>query len=78
MLLITGGDLFIQFLTNFLMVIFTFGFAIPWVVCRSISFYVDNLSIIGELSEEGMESASQGFNDAIGDSILDLSGNISI
>lgn len=69
---ISGGGVFGLTVVNFLLIIFTIGLAIPWVVIRTITFYLGNVQIGNNFNPEKIEQGVIDINaNAIGDSLLD-------
>jgi len=68
----SAGDIFILFLTNYFLVIFTLGIAIPWVMVRNIKFIYENSMIDGEFDTSNIQQTEEDFKDATGDDMLDM------
>jgi uncharacterized membrane protein YjgN (DUF898 family) len=66
----TGGAIFGLGITNMLLVIFTLGLAMPWVVCRTLAFWCDNLVLRGPLDIEAVRQESMKV-DATGEALAD-------
>jgi uncharacterized membrane protein YjgN (DUF898 family) len=67
-----AGDIFILFLINYFLVIFTLGIAIPWVMVRNIKFIYENSMIDGEFDTSNIQQTEEDFKDATGDDMLDM------
>lgn len=68
----SAGDIFILFLVNYLLVIFTLGIAIPWVMVRNINFLYDNSAIDGEFDTSNIQQTEEDYKDATGDDMMDM------
>lgn len=68
----SAGDIFILFLINYLLVIFTLGIAIPWVMVRNIKFIYENSMIDGEFDTSNIQQTEEDYKDATGDDMLDM------
>jgi uncharacterized membrane protein YjgN (DUF898 family) len=68
---ITGGGLFGLEIVNLLLIVFTLGFATPWVVVRSLTYLHENLSVVGALDLATIKQTERPYNNATGESILD-------
>lgn len=68
----TAGNIFILFLINYFLVIFTLGIAIPWVMVRNIRFIYENSLIDGELDTDKIQQTETEYKDATGDDMLDM------
>lgn len=69
---ITGSDYFMVNFINFMLLLFTGGLAFPWIVTRTMSFYLDHLSLEGAIElDQIVQRASEGsaFSDALADAI---------
>ena len=67
----TGGAMFGLGITSMLLIIFTLGLAMPWVVCRTLSFWCDNLVLRGPLDIEAVRQESMKGVDATGEALAD-------
>lgn len=68
----TGID-FVQLLfVNFLLFVFTFGLAYPWIVQRSLNFMFENLRIDGYVDLEEIQQTEEEYKDAMGEDIGDM------
>jgi uncharacterized membrane protein YjgN (DUF898 family) len=68
----TPGGIFLLFLMNYFLIIFTLGIAIPWVMIRNIRFIYENSIIDGELDTDKIQQTEEEFKDATGDDLLDM------
>jgi uncharacterized membrane protein YjgN (DUF898 family) len=68
----SAGDIFILFLINYLLVIFTLGIAIPWVMVRNIKFIYENSMIDGEFDTSNIQQTEEDYKDATGEDMLDM------
>jgi uncharacterized membrane protein YjgN (DUF898 family) len=68
----SAGDIFLLFLINYFLVIFTLGIAIPWVMVRNIRFIYENSLIDGELDTDKIQQTETEYKDATGDDMLDM------
>lgn len=66
----TGGAFFGLGITNVLLIVFTLGLAMPWVVCRTLAFWCDNLVLRGPLDIEAVRQESMKV-DATGEALAD-------
>lgn len=68
----TPGDIFILFLLNYLLIIFTLGIAFPWIMVRNIKFIYENSMIDGEFDTSNIQQTEEDYKDATGDDMLDM------
>ena len=66
------SDIFILFLVNYLLVIFTLGIAIPWIMVRNINFLYENSAIDGEFDTSNIQQTEEDYKDATGDDMMDM------
>lgn len=69
---ITGGAYFQLVFINFLMLIFSLGFAIPWVIVRTMNFMFENIIIEGELDVNAIEQTEEDYKDATGEDLTEM------
>lgn len=67
------GSLFAMLVTDLLLLIFTLGLAMPWVIVRSARYFADHFEIQGQLdynaikqSEQELPKGGEGFAEALG------------
>jgi uncharacterized membrane protein YjgN (DUF898 family) len=68
----SAGDIFILFLINYFLVIFTLGIAIPWVMVRNVKFIYENSMIDGEFDTSNIQQTEADYKDATGEDMLDM------
>lgn len=68
----SAGGFFSLLLGNLLIVVFTLGLGIPWVITRSLQFVANNIEIEGNISLDELEQQQAAFTDATGDDMIDL------
>ncbi len=59
-------------LINFIMVIFTFGLATPWVKIRTINFFFERVEFSAEINLNQIEQTESDYSDATGDDFIDM------
>jgi len=70
---VTAGGIFGLVIVNVLLIIFTLGLATPWVVIRTIRFYMDNVILDNNFKpSEIRQGAIDVSADATGDDVLDI------
>lgn len=57
---------------NYLLIIFTLGIAIPWVMVRTLKFVYSNAAIDGEFDTSNILQTEQEYKDAMGDDLVDM------
>ena len=67
----TGGKLFILFITNLLILIFTLGLGFPVIIWRNFRFFAQNVAIIGNIDVSTIEQSRNGGN-SFGEGINDV------
>lgn len=68
----TAGGIFKLQIINLLLIIFTFGLAIPWVVIRSINFFIENIEVGNNLNPDDIaQGMIDGRTNSIGDGMAD-------
>lgn len=72
---VTGGEIFVQFLLQYLLLIFTLGLALPWIVTNTLTWSMERLRLNGRINFDAVaQKATEktgAFGDGIGDA-LDL------
>ncbi|MFN8436220.1 MAG: DUF898 family protein [Cytophagales bacterium] len=68
---IKGWSFFFFELVNLLMIFFSLGIAIGWVVCRQLEYYTKNVDIVGDFRSEDLIQTQSDFNNASGDALMD-------
>jgi len=70
---VSSGSLFGMLVVDLLLLIFTLGLAIPWVIVRSSRYFAENFDIQGQLdytaikqSEQDLPKGGEGFAEALG------------
>lgn len=69
---LTGGSTFYIFVTNALMVMFTFGLAFPWAAMRGQKLFTESVNVHDEVDLENLKQDSEDYRDATGDDLLDI------
>lgn len=69
---LTGTDTFIIFITNGLLVMFTFGLAFPWANMRSQKLFTESINLNHQIDLENLIQESDDYRDATGDDLLDV------
>lgn len=67
-----GGDLFVVFLVNVLIVIFTLGLGIPWAIMRYYRVLIESIEIPSQVDLDILEQNYDDFDDATGEDLLDI------
>jgi uncharacterized membrane protein YjgN (DUF898 family) len=67
-----GGDLFGVLLLNAILTMITLGLATPWAMIRSYKLFVESVHIPIDVNLDALEQNADDFNDATGDSLLDV------
>lgn len=60
---------------NYVIILFTFGLAIPWAMLRTLQFYVNNIEIYGHFNADDIHQTEEEYKNAISDDLstmLDL------
>ena len=68
----SAGGIFKLFILNYLLIIFTLGIAIPWVMVRNINFIYNHSSIDGNFDTSTIQQTEQEYKDAMGDDLVDM------
>jgi uncharacterized membrane protein YjgN (DUF898 family) len=68
----SGGDVFGQSFVNILLIVFTLGIAIPWVICRQIRFYLSHVDIVGDFRGHEVKQTESDADSASADSMSDI------
>lgn len=70
---ISAGGIFGLGIINFLLIVFTLGFAIPWVVIRTIRFYIQNVTLDNNFEPNAIvQGTIDSSATATGDDMLDF------
>ncbi|MBI2259881.1 MAG: DUF898 family protein [Flavobacteriia bacterium] len=67
-----AGEVFELIVINYLMMVFTFGIAYPWVVSRSLKKLYSLMYVVGEVDFDGLAQNTENYNDALGDDVADF------
>lgn len=67
----SAGDFFSFIVINLLIVVFTLGLGIPWVIIRSLQFVTEHIQIEGNILLEELVQQQEDFNDAAGEDVID-------
>lgn len=67
-----GGDVFVLNLVNGLLSAITIGLFTPWAIMRSQKLFLESVYIPEDLELNALEQSADDFNDATGDSMLDI------
>lgn len=67
----SAGDFFSFIVVNLLIVIFTLGLGIPWVIIRSLQFVTEHIQMQGNISLEELQQEQEDFGDATGEDVVD-------
>ncbi len=70
----TGTKVFMNFLLNVLLIVFTLGIAFPWVVLKEIKFVYENVEIDGDLNVDNIVQTEENYNNSTGDGLSQLLG----
>ncbi|MFY0104428.1 DUF898 family protein, partial [Acinetobacter baumannii] len=65
----TGGDFAKLIIVNLLLIIFTLGIAIPWVVTRTLAFVMDHIALDGIINFDQLRQEQEDYNDATGEDL---------
>ena len=68
---VTGGGLFALEIVNLLLIVFTLGIATPWAMVRSLTYFAENLSVLGSFDLATIKQTEQAYSNATGESLLD-------
>lgn len=68
----SAGDIFLLILVNYLLIIFTLGIAIPWVLVRNMNFFYNHTEIDGEFDSSSIQQTEETYKNAMGEDMLDM------
>jgi uncharacterized membrane protein YjgN (DUF898 family) len=68
----TADGFFSLLAGNFLILIFTLGLGLPWIITRSLTFVANNIQMNGNISLDEIEQQQEDFEDATGEDMADL------
>jgi uncharacterized membrane protein YjgN (DUF898 family) len=68
----TGGAFFKLIITNFLLLIFTFGIASAWVEMRTLRFIFSHIQMTGNIDLSSVSQTETEYNDAFGEDAVDF------
>jgi uncharacterized membrane protein YjgN (DUF898 family) len=68
----TGGAFFKLIITNFLLLIFTFGIASAWVEMRTLRFIFSHIQMTGNIDLSAVSQTETEYNDAFGEDAVDF------
>lgn len=66
-----GSDFLLLSIVNMLLIIFTLGLALPWVVVRTLKFFVSNIWVEGDFDGNSLVQTEESYKDAAGDDMAD-------
>ena len=71
---VSGMDIFVQFFTQYLLLIFTLGLAIPWVITGSLRWFSERIAFQGAINFDAVLQQKQSnragaFGDGLGDAL---------
>lgn len=69
---ISAMDVFKNVVGNFFIVLFTLGLGLPWAAMRNMSFFLDNMSVVGYFEPDKLEQTEDSFNNATSDDLSDM------
>lgn len=69
---LTGGNTFMIFFTNALLVMFTLGLGFPWANMRSQKLFTESVNLNSQVNLDGLIQESDNYKDATGDDLLDV------
>jgi uncharacterized membrane protein YjgN (DUF898 family) len=67
----SAGDFFSFIIINLLIVVFTLGLGIPWVIIRSLQFVTEHVQIEGNIDLEELQQQQEDYGDAAGEDVID-------
>jgi len=68
---VSGGDFFQLTIVNILILMFTLGLGMPWVVCRTMEFYCANTLLEEDIDENALKQTEDKYTNATGEDLLD-------
>lgn len=68
----TAGAFFELTIVNTLLLMFTLGLALPWIITRNLRFVVANIAIQGDYSFEELQQTQENYSDATGEDLSDF------
>jgi uncharacterized membrane protein YjgN (DUF898 family) len=67
----SGTDFFGLMIVNLFLTLFTFGFGTPWVITRTVKFFLNNIDIPDGIDLNRIQQTEDDYKDAIGEDVLD-------
>ncbi|MES2795019.1 MAG: DUF898 family protein [Bacteroidota bacterium] len=67
-----GSDYLVLMLVNILLTVFTIGLALPWVVVRTMRFFMQNIWVQGDFEADSLVQTEEAYKDATGDDFADF------
>jgi len=67
-----GGQFFGLIITNFLLLIFTFGLATPWIMTRTLRYLFSKVEVSGNMNLDMIMQTEMEYTDATGEDLTDL------
>ncbi|MCX6119742.1 MAG: DUF898 family protein [Proteobacteria bacterium] len=68
---LTGGQILGQVLLQYLLIVFTFGLALPWVIINNLNFFCENIFFQGKLDFSNIQQSNLARPGALADGIGD-------
>lgn len=68
---LSGGSLFFISLVNILLVVITFGLALPWAVTRTLSYIIAHIELPDAMNFDAIEQTENEYTDGTGEYLLD-------
>lgn len=66
-----GSDFLLLTLVNMLLIMFTLGLALPWVIVRTMKFFMSNIWVQGEFDGNSLIQTEESYKDATGEDMAD-------
>ncbi len=66
-----GSDFLVLSLVNMLLLVFTLGLALPWVIVRTMNFYTSNIWVQGDFDGNSLLQTEENYKDATGEDMAD-------
>lgn len=67
----TGVEYMMFSIVNSLLILFTLGLALPWVICRTLEFFYSNIDIMGHFDDNALKQTEEKYTNAAGDEFMD-------
>jgi uncharacterized membrane protein YjgN (DUF898 family) len=68
---LTGGEIFVQFLVSFVIIMLTLGLAFPWILVRNLQWMFAKVSFNGDVNFDAIKQDKKGMISTLGDGIGD-------